>query len=190
MEIPSATWPKVIGIGFHKTGTKTLAECLRILGYRHQSLNRELFLELLAGNLEDVLTHMEAFDSFEDWPWPLLYREAFARFPEARFVLTRRCDAEIWFESLAAHVRRMGEGGFKFRRFIYGYDHPWENRDHHIATYLAHNAAVRSFFADKGGRLLEVCWETGDGWRELCEFLGQPIRDLPFPHSNQARPAP
>ncbi len=33
MGVISSTMPKIIGVGFHKTGTKTLAECLRILGY-------------------------------------------------------------------------------------------------------------------------------------------------------------
>jgi len=31
----------VIGVGFHKTGTKTLASCLETLGFRNLSLDRE-----------------------------------------------------------------------------------------------------------------------------------------------------
>jgi hypothetical protein len=50
--------------------------------------------------------------------------------------------------------------------------------------------AFDSFDADKPGRLLEVCWETGDGRKELCGFLRHPMPDLPFPHGNQGRPAP
>jgi hypothetical protein len=26
----------------------------------------------------------------------------------------------------------------------------------------------------------------GDGWEELCAFLGHPIPDEPFPHANRA----
>jgi hypothetical protein len=31
-------------------------------------------------------------------------------------------------------------------------------------------------------RLLE--WEIGDGWGPLCEFLGKPVPEVPFPHAN------
>lgn len=31
-------------------------------------------------------------------------------------------------------------------------------------------------------RLLE--WTVEDGWEPLCEFLGKPVPDEPFPHTN------
>lgn len=31
-------------------------------------------------------------------------------------------------------------------------------------------------------RLLE--WEVGDGWEPLCKFLGKPVPEVAFPHSN------
>lgn len=33
-------------------------------------------------------------------------------------------------------------------------------------------------------RLLE--WTVEDGWEPLCEFLGKPVPDEPFPHTNTA----
>jgi hypothetical protein len=33
-------------------------------------------------------------------------------------------------------------------------------------------------------RLLE--WTVEDGWEPLCEFLGKPVPDEPFPHVNAA----
>lgn len=33
-------------------------------------------------------------------------------------------------------------------------------------------------------RLLE--WNVKDGWEPLCEFLGKPVPDEPFPHVNAA----
>lgn len=33
-------------------------------------------------------------------------------------------------------------------------------------------------------RLLE--WSVEDGWEPLCEFLGKPVPDEPFPHVNAA----
>jgi hypothetical protein len=179
---------KVFGIGFHKTGTKTLAACMRALGYRHMSLNRQAFLQYKMGELCAVFDTIRQHDSFDDWPWPLLYQELWHQFPGSKFVLTTRINEFRWFESLSLHVRQRGSApnGFNFRSYIYGYDNPDQNPAHHIATYLAHNQAVRSFFSDKPGALLEVCWECGDGWQQLCDFLGVGVPALPFPHENSA----
>jgi hypothetical protein len=29
-------------------------------------------------------------------------------------------------------------------------------------------------------------WTVEDGWEPLCEFLGKPVPDEPFPHANSA----
>ena len=179
---------KVFGIGFHKTGTKTLGACLTRLGYDHHSLDQAAFRDYLEGDLDGVVKRVAAHDSFEDWPWPLLYRELDEQFPGSRFILTTRRDENAWFESLSAHVKRLPAGGFSYRKYIYGFDNPDKDPVHHIATYLAHNRSVREYFSERPQQLLELCWERGDGWPVLCEFLGYSIPDEPFPHKNRARP--
>lgn len=47
-------------------------------------------------------------------------------------------------------------------------------------TYRSHYAEVRA--AAKAGQILE--YRLGDGWGPLCEFLGKPVPDVPFPHKN------
>ena len=137
METCGSSLPKIVGVGFHKTGTKTLAECLRILGYRHQSLSRHDFDLWLQGKREEILATMEKADSFDDWPWPLLSLQASIRFHKSRFVLTTR-------------------------------------------------STEQRFFACEPNRLLEICWENGDGWQQLCAFLGCPVPTMPLPHCNAA----
>ncbi|CAH0529145.1 sulfotransferase family protein [Vibrio hippocampi] len=176
---------KVIGIGFHKTGTTTLGTCMEMLGYNHISYNREAFLLYYDNEIDAMIKLMSHFDSFEDWPWPFIYKEAYKAFPDAKFVLTTRKDEETWFRSLSKHVQRGDGDGFKFREYIYGYENPDDNKPLHINKYLEHNANVREFFKDKPGSLLEVCWENGDGWPELGAFLDLDIDGLEFPHSNQ-----
>jgi hypothetical protein len=56
----------------------------------------------------------------------------------------------------------------------------WTDHDAAIQAYEAHNATVRAT-ADPD-RLLE--WSPGDGWAPLCERLGLPVPDDPFPHAN------
>ncbi len=68
---------------------------------------------------------------------------------------------------------------------VFGSPLPNDAPDLWLAEYERHNEAVREFFAGTD-RLLEVCWEEGDGWPQLCGFLGVPVPDVPFPHSNPA----
>ena len=71
---------KVFGIGLNKTGTTTLASCLIELGYRHMSVRRDLLVGWFNGNLEPLFQVCDEYDSFEDWPYPLAYKELFYRY--------------------------------------------------------------------------------------------------------------
>jgi hypothetical protein len=186
METSGSSLPKIVGVGFHKTGTKTLAQCLRILGYRHQSLSRHDFDLWLQGKSEQILANMENADSFDDWPWPLLFRQASIRFHNSRFILTTRGTEQKWIESLCNHVQRANGKGFPYRKYIYGYTDPSLNPAHHLDVYRSHNNTVREFFASEPNRLLEICWENGDGWQQLCAFLGCSVPAMPLPHCNAA----
>lgn len=116
--------PKVFGIGLNKTGTTTLAACLKILGYdRHCGYSHDLLEQYRSGKLELIFATLDVHDSFE---------------------------AE------------------------------------HIAMYTSHNEGVVDFFQERTASdvLLEICWEQGDGWQELCQFLKLPVPACPFPHEN------
>src|SRR5690606_13753505 len=113
------------------------------------------FLLYQASETRALLTLMDSFDSFDDWPWPFLYKEAYERFPDSKFVLTTRATEEVWFQSLASHVDRGAGNKFKYRKYIYGYDNPTDNKPLHISRYLSHNAEVREYFSDKAEAFLE-----------------------------------
>ncbi len=81
---------KVFGVGWAKTGTTTLAQCLQILGYHHLSQRLDLVDELRGGNLDGVLSVVREYDSFEDWPWIILFKELDYAFPDSKFILTHR----------------------------------------------------------------------------------------------------
>lgn len=175
---------KIFGIGLNKTGTTTLGVCLQQLGYRHTSSNLELTRCLGRGELEPVLAFADRYDSFEDWPWPLLYRELDQRYPGSKFILTTRRDAETWLRSLKNHATLTGPTDF--RRVAYGHDMPHGHEAEHIERYERHNREVREYFRDRPEDFLEVCWETGSGWKELGAFLGREVPDLPLPHTNRS----
>lgn len=179
---------KVFGLGLNKTGTTTLGKCLRQLGFSHVSCRRDLLQRLRAGDLEPIFQVIERYDCFEDWPFPLMYRELLERYGErARYVLTMRSSPQRWLESLKSHSLRTPPEE-QCRTLAYGYDYPHGYEREHLALYERHNRDVRAFFRERQAEhiLLEVCWEHGDGWQKLCDFVGRPVPNVPFPHANSA----
>lgn len=174
---------KVFGIGLNKTGTSTLGACLTTLGYRHQSYSSSALKAFVDGRIDAVVAMTAGFDSCEDWPWPLAWRELYAQYGDgARFVLTTRSSAEIWVDSLKRHSLNTHPTR-AMRPLIYGHYYPHGYEAEHIAAYERHNQAVRDFFAREAPHaLLELCWENGDRWDRLCAFLGHDVPDAPFPH--------
>lgn len=175
---------KACGIGMHKTGTTTLGQCFQILGFKHISYDLNLLRAVRRRELGPALAAARHYDSCEDWPWPLLYRQLDEAFPQAKFILTVRKDPETWLRSLLAHARRTGPA--EARELVYGFAMPQGHEQAHLDYYRAHNQAVQDYFRDRPSKLLVVCWETGSGWTELAEFLELPVPDRPLPHANRA----
>ena len=178
---------KVFGIGLNKTGISTLKQCFRVLGYTHKTHDRDLLVDYREGRMDRIETAMEAHDSFEAWPWGLMYREIFERYGrEARYILTLRKTPDTWLTSLKNHSLQSNPDE-NSRYLAYGYDYPHGYEAEHLAIYRKHEADVRAFFAKHGASdcLKVLCWEKGDGWEDVCDFLGHDIPDRAFPHANK-----
>ena len=175
---------KIFGIGFHKTGTTSLASALQLLGYRVTGPNNVSDPDIGETYVELTRSLSAEYDAFQDNPWPLVYREMDELWPDALFVLTVR-DSAAWIGSQTGHF---GTETTPMREHIYGAGRgaPVGNEDHYVAVMEAHNAAVRAWFRDRPDKLLEMDFSAGDGWDRLCPFLGVPVPGRPFPHSNQA----
>lgn len=171
--------PKILCVGLGKTGTKTLATCLRTLGFHHLSMHGTS--EYASSNHTALLEKAKAYDSFDDFPWAYLHEMFEDHFPNTRFILTRRKDVDTWYDSLCRHYCRVGPSFAK--RVFYGHYSPYQNPDYHRSLYLNHNEKIRRHFQGNPN-FLEVCWEEGDGWDELCSFLNLPVPDIPFPARN------
>ncbi len=174
---------KVFGIGLNKTGTKTLGECMRIFGLRNKSFDLGLLRLWYNGEKERIIQASLNYDSFEDWPWPLLYKEFDRYYPDAKFILTTRNDTETWFDSLCRHAVRTGPT--EARKMVYGYFNPQENPEIHKSFYERHNMMVREYFSKQPTKLLEICWGKTDSWDTLCTFLNMPIPQVPIPYLNK-----
>lgn len=178
---------KVFGIGWAKTGTTTLGRCFEILGYDHHSQNLSLVRRMMQGDFSRMLQIARTKNSFEDWPWILLYKELDAAFPHSRFVLTVR-DPEHWLNSYRAMLASQGtasEEMNEIRSYLYGIPFPDISDQDLIDRFNRHNSEVVEYFRQRPRDLLIVDWEKGDGWLQICKFLRHPIPDKPFPHLNR-----
>lgn len=180
---------KVFGVGWAKTGTTTLGRCFEILGYDHQSQRLDLVHDLRDGDLSRIRRQAEQKESFEDWPWIILFRELDEMFPGSKFVLTTR-EPESWVGSYMNMLRTQDEASdelHEIRRTLYGLPFPNVTEEQLLDRYSRHNREVKQYFSDRPDDLLVVSWEEGDGWEELCGFLGTEVPDTPFPHANRGR---
>ncbi len=186
------TKPKVFCIGLGKTGTTSIGDALELLGMKRLTWRRPLSAALMRavarGDFPRLFETAYAYDALEDFPWPLVYRELDAHFPNAKFILTVRKDPAAWLSALTWQTVGKSRRRLAAYKQIYGYHYPHENPQAFIDYYAKHAEQVTQYFADKHpGKLLELCFERGDGWNELCPFLELPVPDVPFPHSNRRR---
>lgn len=180
---------RVVGIGWAKTGTTTLGRCFEILGYEHQSQRLDLVHDIEEGRLSRIREVAEQKESFEDWPWIILFRQLDEWFPGSKFVLTMRAP-ERWVRSYTNMLHTQGDASEELneiRRILYGLPFPNITEEQLVDRYCRHNREVREYFSDRPDDLLVVNWEEGDEWKRLCDFLGREIPSEPFPHANRGR---
>ena len=176
---------RVFGIGLNKTGTTSLKLAFEKLGLRHFPRSPRAFRLYRQERWDKLFDLIEPFQSFEDWPWPLMVPKLLDHYGDsALFVMTRRRSAEAWLESLKAHTLKTAPENNP-RLKIFGYDYPHGAEQQHLDFYESHLTETRALFADRPNQMCELCWEEGDGWRELCKFLDMRKPWGAFPHANR-----
>lgn len=173
---------KVFGIGFHKTGTKSLGKALKILGYSVCGPVATRNPDIADEALGIALRHAEQFDAVQDNPFPLLFRELDAAFPGSKFILTTE-DPDVW---TVRALRYFGANETPMRQWIYGKGSPVGNEALYRARFIRHNESVREYFAGRKNDILEWHLTANPNWDPLCNFLGVSFpADLDFPHVNK-----
>lgn len=173
---------KVIGVGFQKTGTSSLGEALKILGYRVKETTARPLIPILKGDYKKILRMLRNYDAVEDTPWYMIYKELDERIPGSKFILTIR-DEDSWYNSVS---RQIGLLRNPSHEWIYGRGKglPKDDKENTLNVYTRHNEEVIEYFKDRPQDLLVVDFTTGDGWEQLCTFLGKSIPEEPFPQTN------
>lgn len=201
---------KIIGVGVGRTGTLSLKAALERLGYgpcfhgRHVLDHPDrlpLWQAAAAGRPVDWHEVFAGYRSTVDWPGASYWRDLVRTFPDAKVILSVR-DPERWYDSVSRTIYPMFGSGSDpraraalaavpgldvmtafNRQMIWDgpfFDGRFEDRDYAIGVFERHNAAVRREVPPD--RLLVI--EPGDGWAPLCDLLGVPVPDEPYPHLN------
>lgn len=173
---------KVFCIGFHKTGTTSLAKALQILGYKVTGPNgvNDPNIKNNVYKLENKL--VKKYDAFQDNPWPIIYKELDKKYPKSKFILTTR-SPDSWIKSIVQHF---GDNKTPMREWIYGMGAPRGNESIYMKRYLDHNNEVKKYFENRPEDLLVIDLINGDGWDKLCKFLNKDVPKMKFPFINKA----
>lgn len=178
--------PKVFCIGFHKTGTSSMGEVLRSLGYNWYNYrqNPAMVKEIVAGNYTLAKQVSAQYEAFEDDCWPFLFKELDKWYPGSKFILTVR-DQQQWMESVTRYFTNTDS---VWRSFLYGHSVPAGHEQEYLEVYNKHNADVLDYFKDRPQQLLVLDITAEPDWKSICAFLERPVPlQLPFPHLNPSK---
>mmetsp|Transcript_14678 Transcript_14678/g.16239 ORF Transcript_14678/g.16239 Transcript_14678/m.16239 type:complete len:261 (-) Transcript_14678:1030-1812(-) len=141
-----------------------------------------------------------------DYPISFFYKQLLAAFPEAKIVLTVR-DPHRWYQSVKNTILQFFECSKRFPTNIIPDCHPsWDKMWYSDAknntssdcgvfgSVQAGEEQAVAFFHDWAEEVKNsvpperlLVFEVKEGWEPLCQFLGVPIPDEPFPNVNDTK---
>jgi len=176
---------KILGVGLPRTGTNSMCEALRILGYNaiHHAPER-IPLDINLGR--DFAVYNDV-DAVLDAPACYFQRELTQVYQPLKYILTVRDDKD-WWESIRAHSVRILEQGDeqhvaytkRLHAMLFGCEIP--HRWLYLRAYRRHNQQMWELLPKPQTLTIDV---TREGWEPLCRFLGREVPDAPFPWNNR-----
>jgi hypothetical protein len=194
---------RIVGAGLGRTGTHSLklaveqllsGPCYHMYELRQRPGDLPRWEDALAGKPVDWGSLLEGFAATVDWPGAAFWKEILQANPEALVLLSSRASSEVWWRSMErtivptlesaptpeddANLKRQRAATMGIMRTRLTPD--WPEREAVVAAYERHNEEVRRTVP--GAHLID--WQPGDGWEPICDALGVPVPETPFPHEN------
>jgi len=189
---------KVVGAGLGRNGTHSLKLALeKLLGepcyhmvevFQHPE-HVPHWHAAATGEMPDWKGLMDGYGASVDWPSSAFWREQSEAFPDALILLSMR-DPEAWWKSASSTIFNPDNGvgpergGPWFEMVVALFTNRFQpdirDKDAGIAAFNRHNEEVLAT-APKDRLLV---WQVSDGWGPICDRLGLPIPEEPFPLSN------
>ncbi len=202
---------KVFCIGANKTGTTSVRIVFEGLGLRvgNQADAELLIHDWAKQDYRRIISYCRLADAFKDVPfsYPGTFQAVDVAFPESKFILTVRNNADEWYESLVRfHTKIVGKGRIPtaddLRQFGYRYPgYVWDgarlrygadestlyNRELYTRCYEDHNRKVKEYFKERPSDLLVLNVAEPDAMERLVTFLGYPYTGQIMPHVNASK---
>ncbi|PIW36693.1 MAG: hypothetical protein COW24_03975 [Candidatus Kerfeldbacteria bacterium CG15_BIG_FIL_POST_REV_8_21_14_020_45_12] len=195
--------PKIFCIGLSRTGTTTLTQALRILGFTALHYPLGCF-EIQRDQLLPIPERFASADAFTDTPIALTYQKLDRLFPGSKFIHTIR-PIESWLSSCEKIIGRPitkeqplwwrdeqnglweNDGPKKMiliREQLFG--SPLFDKEKYRQAHSRHASEIAEYFTGRSQDILNISISQGDGWELICKFLNLPIPSEPFPHLNSS----
>lgn len=203
---------KYFCVGRNKTGTTSVKRAFEDLGYivGMQDIAELLFDKyFFDGKYKQIINYCKSAEVFQDVPFSHaeLLPHLEAAYPDSKFILTVRDDAEQWYTSITKyHAKLHGKNGriptyqdiinddyrkkgFLKRLTIDAHGTSPENpydKDIMIEHYNKHNQAVIDYFANKPDKLLVINLSNSSAYQQFLDFIGeQDLEKDHFPWENK-----
>lgn len=203
---------RLIGAGLPRTATMSQKAALELLGLPCYHMNTvladlskaEAWTRVLDGE-SSIEAAFSGYEATVDWPGSYFYRELVSAYPDAKVLLSVR-SPESWAQSMhdtiwgmfyddtllrhLSDARATVDPGW--RVFVALMKRMWHKSrllngsettlEYMAAAFERHSAEVKASVPAE--RLL--VWSPSDGWEPICELLGVPVPDAPFPRANDS----
>lgn len=201
---------KYFCIGNNKTGTTSLEKAFNDLGFMVGNQRKaELLVEDYFNNdFKRIINYCKTAEVFQDIPFgmPDTYKFLDDAYPNSKFILTIRDDAEQWYNSITKfHAKLFGAGktptwdDLKNAKYVYqGWmyevmskrynlselDNPY-SKEKLIFQYEKYNQEVINYFINRPKDLLVINLSDKDAYAKFCEFIGVESKGNSFPWENK-----
>jgi len=177
----SKDFNKIFCIGLSRTGTLSVHEALKKLG----------FTSVHYPKLANLWSVVDKNDAISDTPVSINYIKLDKHYPNSKFILTTR-NLNDWLKSAKWFFgkAKQKDGKLTFqqiyiREILYG--SKWFNREKYKEGFLTYHDKVFQYFKNRPEDLLVMNILEGDGYEKLCPFLNLKILNEKFPHKHNRR---
>jgi hypothetical protein len=202
---------KVFCIGQNKTGTTSMGELLRSLGYKlaPQEPAEMMIDDWAKRDFSKIIKFCKKYDAFQDIPFslPYTYQALDQAFPGSKFILTIRSSSQEWFESYVRFTKKrfnithfptmrdLQNDTYRYKGFterviklIYGENTPLFDEQAYKTFYTQYNEDAVNYFAFRKNDLLVTNLAHPSAEADIKNFLhiSQHVKTL-LPHLNASQ---
>jgi hypothetical protein len=197
----------------NKTGTTSISKTLSDLNFKlsPQYIGESLMDEYMNNDINRLILYIDRYEAFQDNPFSVtgIHEMLYYYYPNSKFVLTIRDNAEEWYNSLVRFHTNLFSSDKRFppskndlmnstyinKSWIYRVmkykfnapDNDMYNKKILIDRYNIHNNKIINFFSDKKEQLLVINLKHENSYEKFCNFLGKNyILGKNFPHLNKS----